>query len=185
MRLQIETRSTFFLPRSCLCDLTSAATPRFYLRVLLCHRKGPTSFVDLRTVDGVVCGSYKDAAVRLGYLENDEEWRACMEEAATYVKKVGQKVYVLTGKDDILLEEPPVQFCQSKRHIMKVLFLCAVARPRADWDGKIGLWPVVESYITQRNSVNRPAGVEELRSVSIRHFRKLLLSLLRAITYTF
>ncbi|GMF34054.1 unnamed protein product [Phytophthora fragariaefolia] len=47
------------------------------------------------------------------------------------------------------------------------MFLCAVARPRGDWDGRIGLWPVVETYTTQRASVNRPAGVEELRPVSI------------------
>ncbi|KAE9221942.1 hypothetical protein PF002_g15424 [Phytophthora fragariae] len=28
------------------------------------------------------------------------------------------------------------KFVQSKRHIKKVMFLCAVARPRGDWDGK-------------------------------------------------
>ncbi|KAE8882550.1 hypothetical protein PF003_g33386 [Phytophthora fragariae] len=80
----------------------------------------------------------------------DEKW--------LYVKKIAQRVYVLTGKDGTPLEEAPVQYVQSKRHIKKVMFLCAVARPRGDWDGKIGLWPVVETYITQRWGVNRPAG---------------------------
>ncbi|KAE8973997.1 hypothetical protein PF005_g26101 [Phytophthora fragariae] len=89
----------------------------------------------------------------------DEKW--------FYVKKIGQRVYVLTGKDGTPLEEAPVQYVQSKRHIKKVMFLCAVARPRGDWDGKIGLWPVVETYITQRWSVNRPAGVEEIKPVSM------------------
>ncbi|KAE9298985.1 hypothetical protein PR003_g23110 [Phytophthora rubi] len=89
----------------------------------------------------------------------DEKW--------LYVKKIGQRVYVLTGKDGTPLEEAPVQYVQSKRHIKKVMFLCAVARPRGDWDGKIGLWPVVETYITQRWSVNRPAGVEEIKPVSM------------------
>ncbi|KAE9034990.1 hypothetical protein PR003_g8302 [Phytophthora rubi] len=46
-----------------------------------------------------------------------------MDEKWFYVKKVGQKVYVSTGKDGTPLE--------------------AVARPRGGWDGKIGLWPVV------------------------------------------
>ncbi|ETK87847.1 hypothetical protein F441_07933 [Phytophthora nicotianae CJ01A1] len=47
------------------------------------------------------------------------------------------------------------------------MFLCAVTRPRGDWDSKIGLWPIVETYVTQRASCNRAAGVEELRSVAI------------------
>ncbi|KAE9094704.1 hypothetical protein PF007_g17669 [Phytophthora fragariae] len=89
----------------------------------------------------------------------DEKW--------LYVKKIAQRVYVLTGKDGTPLEEAPVQYVQSKRHIKKVMFLCAVARPRGDWDGKIGLWPVVETYITQRWGVNRPAGVEEIKPVSM------------------
>ncbi|KAE9059398.1 hypothetical protein PF005_g31224 [Phytophthora fragariae] len=63
-----------------------------------------------------------------------------------YVKNVGKHVYIWTGKDDVLSEEPPVQFVQSKRHIKKVMFLCAVARPRGDWDGKVGIWRVVKNY---------------------------------------
>ncbi|KAE9053365.1 hypothetical protein PF010_g32938 [Phytophthora fragariae] len=26
------------------------------------------------------------------------------------------------------------------------MFLCAVARPRGDWDGKVGIWLVVKNY---------------------------------------
>ncbi|GMF55230.1 unnamed protein product [Phytophthora fragariaefolia] len=88
-----------------------------------------------------------------------------MDEKWFYVKKIGQKVYLLTGNDGKAAE---VQYVHVKeRYITKVVFLCAVARPRGDWDGKIGLWPVVETYTTQRASVNRPAAVEELRPVSI------------------
>ena len=32
---------------------------RFYLRILLHHVKGPTSFEDVRTVEGRVCPSFK------------------------------------------------------------------------------------------------------------------------------
>ncbi|KAG3237867.1 hypothetical protein PI124_g17158 [Phytophthora idaei] len=53
---------------------------RFYKRVLLCHRKGPTSFENLRTVDGVTCDLYRKAALHAGYLEDDSEWVACMTE---------------------------------------------------------------------------------------------------------
>ncbi|KAG3189805.1 hypothetical protein PC128_g11613 [Phytophthora cactorum] len=36
---------------------------RFYMRVLLFHRKEPTSFENLRTVDGVTYDSYREAAL--------------------------------------------------------------------------------------------------------------------------
>ncbi|KAG3076535.1 hypothetical protein PC121_g7705 [Phytophthora cactorum] len=57
---------------------------RFYMRVLLCHRKGPTSFENLRTVDGVTYDSYREAALHAGYLEDDSEWVACMTEASQF-----------------------------------------------------------------------------------------------------
>ncbi|KAG3246135.1 hypothetical protein PI124_g9133 [Phytophthora idaei] len=55
---------------------------RFYMRVLLCHRKGPTSFENLRTVDGITYESYREAALHAGYLEDDSEWVACRTEAS-------------------------------------------------------------------------------------------------------
>ncbi|KAG2779372.1 hypothetical protein PC116_g2606 [Phytophthora cactorum] len=57
---------------------------RFYMRVLLCHRKGPTSFENLRTVDGVTYDSYREAALHAGYHKNDSEWVACMTEASQF-----------------------------------------------------------------------------------------------------
>ncbi|KAG6617010.1 helitron helicase-like protein [Phytophthora cinnamomi] len=47
-------------------------------------RWGPQSFAKLRTVDGVTYASYRQAALKLGYLEDDAEWIACMEEAAAF-----------------------------------------------------------------------------------------------------
>ncbi|GMF63195.1 unnamed protein product [Phytophthora fragariaefolia] len=57
---------------------------RFYLRVLLCHRKGPQSFEHLRTVDGVTYETYRQAALRLGFLEDDAECISCMRESAEF-----------------------------------------------------------------------------------------------------
>ena len=51
------------------------------------------------------------------------------------------------------------------------MFLSAVARPRWDfhtksmWDGKIGIWPFVESIPAKRGSKNCPAGTMETRTV--------------------
>ena len=55
---------------------------RFALRLLLLHRKGVTSFEHLRTIDGQLHDSFKDAARAMGLLEDDTEHRRCLQEAA-------------------------------------------------------------------------------------------------------
>jgi hypothetical protein len=55
---------------------------RFYLRVLLCNVRGPRSFEDLKTFNGVLHDSFKDAAVSRGLLLNDREWINTMRDSA-------------------------------------------------------------------------------------------------------
>ena len=55
---------------------------RFALRLLLLHRKGVTSFDDLRTIDGYLHDTFKDAARAMGLLEDDAEHRRCLHEAS-------------------------------------------------------------------------------------------------------
>ena len=60
---------------------------RFYLRTLLIAVRGPTSFENLRTINGVVVNgvvhpTFKDACRALGLLENDGEWLQCLREAS-------------------------------------------------------------------------------------------------------
>ncbi|POM79144.1 Helitron helicase-like protein [Phytophthora palmivora] len=57
---------------------------RFYLRLLLCHRRSPKSFEDIRTVNGVVYDTFHDAALAAGYLENDQVWEECLTEAVSF-----------------------------------------------------------------------------------------------------
>ena len=54
----------------------------FHLRLLLHEVRGPTSFTDLRTVQGRVCNTFKEACQLQGLLENDEHWNTALEEAA-------------------------------------------------------------------------------------------------------
>ncbi|XP_043224655.1 uncharacterized protein LOC122382858 [Amphibalanus amphitrite] len=60
-------------------------TPRhgdvFYLRVLLHHVPGATTFADLRTVDGQVCDTHQEACRRRGLLQDDQEWAETLAEA--------------------------------------------------------------------------------------------------------
>ena len=60
---------------------TNSGEP-FYVCVLLLAVKGATSFEDLRTVDGQLLPTFHAACLAKGPLEDDSEWRQCLQEAA-------------------------------------------------------------------------------------------------------
>jgi hypothetical protein len=70
-------------------------------------------------------------------------------------------------------EPKPHRSTHHKSHIIKVMFLAAVARPRFNaagectFDGKIGMWPFAEMQPAKRNSVNRPRGTMEWKQLSV------------------
>ena len=75
----------------------------------------------------------------------------------------------------------PIWRMRNKDHKLKVMFLCAVARPRYNYlgecifDGKIGMWPFIERKPAQRTSVRREKGTLITTTVSCtreryRHF---------------
>jgi hypothetical protein len=53
----------------------------FYLRILLHHKPGATSFEDLRTIQGKTRSTFKEACIQLNLLQDDNEWQQCMSEA--------------------------------------------------------------------------------------------------------
>ena len=56
---------------------------RHYLHLLLHHIPGAMSFTDLKvSPDGTIQSTYKEAAMKLGLLESDDEWDQCLSEAA-------------------------------------------------------------------------------------------------------
>ncbi|XP_035540203.1 uncharacterized protein LOC109004666 [Juglans regia] len=57
---------------------------RYYLRILLNHVRGPLSFEDLRTVDGVVAPTFREAATMHGLLQRDSGLEDCLHEASLY-----------------------------------------------------------------------------------------------------
>ena len=55
---------------------------RFYLRLLLHHTAGCMSYQDIRTLpDGTICQTFKEAALKRGFLQDDLEWVECLNEA--------------------------------------------------------------------------------------------------------
>ena len=72
---------------------------------------------------------------------------------------VVRRTYILAPGEDA-----PSPTTRHKSHIVKVMFLSAVARPRRDvgrsqdFNGKLGIWPFVARTTAIRNSSKRPAG---------------------------
>ena len=56
----------------------------YHLRILQHHVRGAKSFEDLKTVDQVEYGTFKEAAAALNPLQSDEEWDRCLAEASFY-----------------------------------------------------------------------------------------------------
>ncbi|XP_076933119.1 uncharacterized protein LOC143598914 [Bidens hawaiensis] len=53
----------------------------YYLRILLNKVRGPECFEDIRTIDGVVCETFRDACYKRGLLDDDKEYIEAIEEA--------------------------------------------------------------------------------------------------------
>ena len=93
---------------------------RFYLRMLLNHVTGCTSFQDIRTLaDGTVCESFKEAARRLGLLEDDTELDQCLAEAAVSVMPPQMRQLFVT----ILLFSAPTDPLALWEHHIRPLYL--------------------------------------------------------------
>ncbi|XP_039282934.1 uncharacterized protein LOC120351055 [Nilaparvata lugens] len=53
----------------------------FYLRMLLVNVPGPTSFQQLKIVDGVTHATFRATCQALNLLENDQQWNICINDA--------------------------------------------------------------------------------------------------------
>nr|GMD88115.1 Transposase, Tc1-like protein [Ipomoea batatas] len=91
--------------------------------------------------------------------------RVHIDEKWFFLSRTSQKYYLLPEEDE------PYRTCKSKKFITKVMFLCAVARPRFDlernemFDGKIGMFPFVYKEPAKRRSKNREAGTLETKPI--------------------
>ncbi|CAN6701616.1 unnamed protein product [Malus baccata var. baccata] len=99
---------------------------KFYLRILLNHVRGPTSFTNLRTINGVLHPTFKQTAEQRGLLERDDNIRQCLLEAST-------------------IQMPSAL----RRLFVTILVYCAPIGVRGLWDE---FYPfMIEDYVSMTN----------------------------------
>ncbi|KAM3229140.1 hypothetical protein ACQJBY_060201 [Aegilops geniculata] len=113
---------------------------RYYLRVLLNHVAGKTSYEDLLTVDGRLCGSFREAAERLGLIEADNTLDDCLTEAEQWAMP-----------------------CSLRRLFATILVHCEPGDVRGLWDRHFE--PMSDDY---RRSHTCPIEVEQMVLLDIR-----------------
>ena len=90
-----------------------------------------------------------------------------VNEKRFFISEEDLRIYIAPG------EVVPNRTCQNKDHILKVMFLCAVACPRLNrngectFDGKLGIFPFAERVAAQRASRNCPRGTMITRTVNV------------------
>ncbi|XP_076030183.1 uncharacterized protein LOC143018577 [Oratosquilla oratoria] len=62
----------------------------FYLRMFLTHKKGPTGYTDLRTVDGVLYDTFREAVKAMGLLNDKETWKKTIIEIINHTNDRSQ-----------------------------------------------------------------------------------------------
>ena len=99
---------------------------RFYLRTLLSAIKGATSFEDLHTVNGVLYPTFHAACLAHGLLEDDNEWRQCLQEAAHMASGYQLRSLFVTILRDCSPSDPlalwmefRVNICDDLRHALQ------------------------------------------------------------------
>ena len=124
---------------------------RFYLRLLLTCVKGATSFEDLRTFDGVLYPTFREACIAQGLLEDDQEWHQCLNEARD----------MQTGR-------------QLRHLFVTILRDCTPADPKALWTT---FWPYIcddLKYQLQHHHNHPNASDEEIQDYGLYLIDQLL-----------
>ncbi|XP_052626906.1 uncharacterized protein LOC111886193 [Lactuca sativa] len=126
----------------------------YFLRILLNKVKGPTSFDDIRTVNGQTHSSFRDACYALGLLDDDKEYIDAIKEAS----HSGSGFYL--------------------RFLFATLLMCNnMPKPEVVWENT---WEYLTDGIlySQRQrfkSAELSLGVDELKNLTLFEIQQILL----------
>ncbi|XP_022856844.1 uncharacterized protein LOC111377922 [Olea europaea var. sylvestris] len=113
---------------------------RYFLRVLLNHIKGPTSYDSFKTLNEVTVNTYREAALLHGLLKGDNHCEECLSEAIIY------------------------KMPSSLRHLFATLLtLCNPNYPKLLWD-KYKAY-MIDDYV-HRNICVRDAEIQALEDIN-------------------
>ncbi|KAL4564801.1 hypothetical protein LXL04_028872 [Taraxacum kok-saghyz] len=160
-----------------LASANPAEGERYYLRLLLCHVTGPTSFEDLYTFNNIKYPTFRKAALERGIIESDESLSQCLAQASLFqfpnaLRRLFATILVFCDPRDVrklwndhyiaLSEDYVRQFGNAARFQNMVLtditlFLQSMGRNLRDFD-----LPTVNTYINVQSRVFR----EIMRHVS-------------------
>jgi hypothetical protein len=123
---------------------------RYYLQLMLHHTPGCTSFEDIRRLDnGEVASTFKTAALHRGFLQDDSEWRRCLEEAS--VSGFPRQIQQLFAT---------------------ILIFCDPTEPEELF--KMFLHHMTDDVVHAATSLNLPTTDEQLQSHALFHIQQLL-----------
>ncbi|CAB4488149.1 unnamed protein product [Rhizophagus irregularis] len=129
-----------------------AAGEQYYLRMLLNIICGATSFENLRTVNGIIYSSFKEACIALGLLQNDEEWDQCLKEAEQ----------IQTG-------------IQLRKLFAILLLFCEVTRPEVLWETHISTLSDDILFQVRQNTGNMTLELtDDIRNRALYHLQSIL-----------
>ena len=123
------------------------------------HELLPCVTFCLTRIDPVTC-EYDDC---FQSVHVDEKW--------FFISEKELRLYIAPG------EMVPTRRCHNREHLLKVIFLAAVACPHFDaegeciFDGKVGMWPFVERVEAKRTSKNCEKGTIETKVVPVNKIR--------------
>ncbi|KAL7602055.1 hypothetical protein Lser_V15G21000 [Lactuca serriola] len=126
----------------------------YFLRILLNKVKGPTSFDDIRTVNGQTYASFRDACFALGLLDDDKEYIDAIKEAS----HSGSGFYL--------------------RFLFATLFMCnSMSKPEAVWENT---WEYLADGIlyNQRQRLKSPdlsLSEDEVKNLTLFEIEQILL----------
>lgn len=97
MREWVPRKRGFAIGR--IAHINPAQDELYFLRVMLNWVRGPKSYEDIRTVDGVVYSTYEDACYALGLMDDDKEYieaiKDCSDNSSgTYARKLFSRMLV-------------------------------------------------------------------------------------------
>lgn len=126
---------------------------RYYLRLLLLVVPGPTSFEDLRTVNGVVYPTFRAACLAAGLLDDDNEWFQAFDEAVQVATGWALRnlfttalIYGAVADPQRLWDRYNTSICDDLPHRLRQLYIEVVDDDHLDFGLFLVKQVIVEEY---------------------------------------